>query len=61
MFACKSVPALEFQIHGFQKFFFFQNERGEYDLKVEKVQNAPHFPYFLEKFILQTSCFIAFA
>ena len=42
------------------KSIFLQNERGEYDLKVEKMQNAPYFPYFLEKFTIQTSCLIAF-
>ena len=42
------------------KSIFLQNESGEYDLKVEKMQNAPYFPYFLEKFISQTSCLIAF-
>ena len=42
------------------KSIFHQNERGEYDLKVEKMQKALYFPYFLEKLILQTSCLIAF-
>ena len=41
------------------KNIFLQNERGEYDLKVERMQNAPYFPHFLEKFMLQTSCSIA--
>ena len=42
------------------KSIFLQNERGKYDLKVEKMQNAPYFPYSLKKFIIQTSCLIAF-
>ena len=42
------------------KSIFLPNERGEHDLKVEKMQNSPYFSYFLEKFILQMSCLIAF-
>ena len=52
------MATLGFQIHGFQKYFSL-NERNEYDLKVEKVQNVPHFTYSLETFILQLPCFIA--
>ena len=39
------MHALGFQIHGFQK-YFSSNERGERDLKIEKMQNVPHFSYF---------------
>ena len=38
------------------KNIFLQNEKGEYYLKVVKMQNVS---YLLETFILQTSCLIA--
>ena len=51
IFNSSSVAALGFQIHGFQK-YFSSDERGKRDLKIEKMQNVPHFSYFLEKFII---------
>ena len=50
------VAALVFQIKGFQR----RDEKTN-DGKVEKLQNVSHFSYFLDRFILQTACFIIIA
>ena len=51
-----SVSALGFQIKGFQ-----MRDENTNDCKVEKLQNVSHFSYFLDRFILQTACFITIA
>ena len=44
----KAVPALGFQIHVFQK-YFSSNERGEYDLKIEKNTKCSSFYLFFKE------------
>ena len=51
-----SVAALGFQIKGFQ-----MRDENTNDRKVEMLQNVSHFSYFLDRFILETACFITIA
>ena len=50
------MAALGFQIKGFQ-----MRDENTNDCKVEKLQNVSHFFYFLDRFILETACFITIA
>ena len=47
------MAALGFQIKGFQ-----MRDENTNDHKVEKLQNVSHFSSFLDRFILQTTCFV---
>ena len=50
------MAALGFQIKGFQ-----MRDKNTNDRKVEMLQNVSHFSYFLDRFILETACFITIA
>ena len=56
----KAVAALGFQIHGVQTIFSLK-VKGEYNLKIEKKTKSSLFTYFIEEFMIQTFCFIAYA
>ena len=50
------MAALGFQIKGFQ-----MRDENTNDCKVEKLQSVSHFSHYLDRFMLETACFITIA